>query len=57
MPKRPEQVASEAAGGGVGVEVPDPALPLWVLEVKERVSPTRAVLSPRDPRSASRWGE
>lgn len=57
MPKRQERGSSEATGVAWGVEVPDLALSFWVSEVNERVSPTRAVLSPRDPRSASRWNE
>lgn len=49
-PRRP-------GGGGVGVGFPGPAPPRSVSEANGRVSPTRAVPSPRGPRSASRWGE
>lgn len=44
-------------GGSMGVGFPRPAPPGSVTEANGRVSPTRAVPSPRGPRSASRWGE
>lgn len=38
-----------------GAGVPGPAPPLLLSEADGRVNPTRAVPSPRGPRSASRW--